>query len=854
MANVDEKTRRVRSLLSSYYGVEGAPSQGGSPRSEQSDTPSARSTSRLGGGRALAGLDSAAFDVDRYLQSLLRTTRLDALLAKHTEMSSEIKNLDSDMQMLVYENYNRFISATDTIRTMKSNVDGMDSSMQELEKVTESVAERSEAVNSKLQLRRDQIEELSQVKNLLTKLQAVFDLPRRLSTALDQGALEIAADAYADAAPLLKRYGHKGAFRKVAVEANACAKELTGTLKQRMLHHKEEAAECIQMLRKLGEPVESLQEDFLACMKMRMANILGEAEAVVTAMAVQNRLRRQSGAAAEVAHADAWGLEPGKPPSLSRFVVELDQRFLTELTHTTVLFNELFDQSGRRQLLKATREKFTEYIALMKTALKDAAEASAAHSAGIQLHPPPPGANAEDHPTPDPSEDWGASVLAEALYTASNDVARVQSLLPELSPADRGTEVVEAVLRHHIGACFAALERRVLDLLHEVLPQLHNHEAAKKKPMPGAQQAHPLIEAFEGIAQILMAGTDSVLHAMELYTKRAWVLRAWQDVFVDLVQGQLQQLFLSLLSRFWTVSGLGVEGLQSQPGLAPAAATSAGGAWDVFARPSSPVGNAKQPEAGLLLLLARVCSFMESTALVHVMETLAATFPGQGGGSGSGQPPAFVAGEVARRLHMAMRALVGGYVEAHGRRLSAAVRAAAAAADPADQREPRAPQPVCGKLLQALAAARDEAALLIDDSAAAQSSSGRGEEWYSSAAAGSREGMERNVARLFQERGPIFGEVELTQASVLAGITRIGIKSFVESVRLQTLNRQGLQQLQVDVHFLRPQLRRYAQGPEGAVVSHLLDEVVAAAVERSLEPILLDGHILDRLASAPPAQ
>ena len=61
----------------------------------------------------------------------------------------------------------------------------------------------------------------------------------------------------------------------------------------------------------------------------------------------------RAGAAAEVAHADAWGLEPGKPPSLTRFAVELDQRFLTELTHTTVLFNELFDQSGRRQLLKA---------------------------------------------------------------------------------------------------------------------------------------------------------------------------------------------------------------------------------------------------------------------------------------------------------------------------------------------------------------------------------------------------------------------------------------------------------------------------------------------------------------------
>ena len=34
--------------------------------------------------------------------------------------------------MLVYENYNKFISATDTIRSMKSNVDGMDATMQEL--------------------------------------------------------------------------------------------------------------------------------------------------------------------------------------------------------------------------------------------------------------------------------------------------------------------------------------------------------------------------------------------------------------------------------------------------------------------------------------------------------------------------------------------------------------------------------------------------------------------------------------------------------------------------------------------------------------------------------------------------
>lgn len=50
-------------------------------------------------------------------------------------MSAEIKSLDSDMQMLVYENYNKFICATDTIRTMKSSVDDMDGKMQTLKQL-----------------------------------------------------------------------------------------------------------------------------------------------------------------------------------------------------------------------------------------------------------------------------------------------------------------------------------------------------------------------------------------------------------------------------------------------------------------------------------------------------------------------------------------------------------------------------------------------------------------------------------------------------------------------------------------------------------------------------------------------
>jgi len=45
-----------------------------------------------------------------------RKCSLEGLLQKHVEMVAEIKNLDTDLQMLVYENYNKFICATDTIK------------------------------------------------------------------------------------------------------------------------------------------------------------------------------------------------------------------------------------------------------------------------------------------------------------------------------------------------------------------------------------------------------------------------------------------------------------------------------------------------------------------------------------------------------------------------------------------------------------------------------------------------------------------------------------------------------------------------------------------------------------------
>eukprot|EP00959_Pyramimonas_sp_CCMP1952_P252352 5272539-Pyramimonas_sp.AAC.1 len=107
-------------------------------------------------------------------------------------MAQEIKSLDSDMQMLVYENYSKFITATDTIRRMKSNVEGMGEKMERLLDTVGGISDKSDAVNDTLASRRQNIEELNGVRALLKKLQVVFDLPQKLRVALDQDSLSLA--------------------------------------------------------------------------------------------------------------------------------------------------------------------------------------------------------------------------------------------------------------------------------------------------------------------------------------------------------------------------------------------------------------------------------------------------------------------------------------------------------------------------------------------------------------------------------------------------------------------------------------------------------------------------------------
>ncbi len=71
--------------------------------------------------------------VDQYCRTILRENNLEKLLELDKKMVDDIKKLDAKRQNLVYENYENFIGATDTIVKMKVDVDQMELDMEKLQ-------------------------------------------------------------------------------------------------------------------------------------------------------------------------------------------------------------------------------------------------------------------------------------------------------------------------------------------------------------------------------------------------------------------------------------------------------------------------------------------------------------------------------------------------------------------------------------------------------------------------------------------------------------------------------------------------------------------------------------------------
>ncbi|KAH9653463.1 vacuolar protein sorting-associated protein 51-like [Citrus sinensis] len=255
---LDEKARRMRDLLSSFYGPD--PSMSPNPPSKFAP---------------LDAINSNSFNADHYLNLLIHKSSLEGLLQRHVGMAAEIKNLDTDLQMLVYENYNKFISATDAIKRMNSNIMGMESNMEQLLEKIKTVQSRSDGVNTSLFEKREHIEKLHLTRNLLRKVQFIYDLPARLGKCIKSEAYADAVRFYTGAMPIFKAYGDSS-FQDCKRASEEAIAIIIKNLQGKLFSDSESIqarAEAAMLLKQLDFPVDSLKEKLFEKLEQSLGDL-----------------------------------------------------------------------------------------------------------------------------------------------------------------------------------------------------------------------------------------------------------------------------------------------------------------------------------------------------------------------------------------------------------------------------------------------------------------------------------------------------------------------------------------------------------------------------------------------------
>ncbi|ESW35168.1 hypothetical protein PHAVU_001G212700 [Phaseolus vulgaris] len=256
---LDEKARRTRDLLASFY----------------SPIPSASSNNPFSKHASPDDINSSSFQPDQYMKIMARKSSLEGLLQRHVEMVAEIKNLDTDLQMLVYENYNKFICATDTIKRMKSNILGMEENMEQLLERIMSVQSRSDSVNTSLCENREHIEKMHRTCNLLRKIQFIYDLPDRLGKCIKSEAYADAVRFYIGAMPIFKAYGDSS-FQDCKRASEEAIAIIVKNLQGKVFSDSESMqvrAEAAVLLKQLNFPVDYLKTKLLEKLELSLRDM-----------------------------------------------------------------------------------------------------------------------------------------------------------------------------------------------------------------------------------------------------------------------------------------------------------------------------------------------------------------------------------------------------------------------------------------------------------------------------------------------------------------------------------------------------------------------------------------------------
>ena len=775
------ENRPNRAKLAEYYKISDAVE----PKSESKSSSASPVTLPEKPVSSPYDINSASFDPEIYSQKLIKEASLSQIMAQEGnvynyllnypvnmftyfvlgEIVRQIHSLDSDMQTLVYENYNKFIAATDTIKKMRVDFREMEDEMDSLADKMKTLTQRSAVVNDNLKGKRAKVSELSSTHALLKKLQFLFELPAKLKNCIEEENWSQGVHFYVRAQRVLDQYQHMPSFSGIKVDCDNIMLELKGKLKGKLTNVEtspQQMAECVHLLSQLNEPVEQLCEDYLSTSHAKLKESL---DGLVKQVEV-------------AANSEMDVLE---------FVDQACNGFISDLCSVIGAFNDTFNME---EVLVA--EKLNTFVlALMEEFMTILKERMLLETNLSEM-----------------------ALLVRALDRFYKRLLATCRLMPvcsspgqvpnvgSISLAKNGMSLVLDVAKH---ACDLTLQSLRAKLDEDLL------EVRKLLVAPRALNSSSSLD-LRSMNRKLMAGVGERLR------QQMTNLQLFLDPELTFA---VKTNFRTTFCRSAAREGVAVAHFKHILDVADNFCSD-----DTTDRTVPPL---------LLLLLSRACLDLQMSTMQNVMSQVDEQFfiDESAGGLTS-------VSRLGSKFTSMSSQLLSHYTRLEGQVLSQMLRKSVETRDWLNNVEPRSVRAVMKRVVEETSSIDRQVGELYEEGsrkARSSDSSRRSGARFSqrvstqrSWVAAANTSFASNIQKMFSEKIEIFSPVEASKVSILTGIIKIALKTFMECVRLKTFSRFGFQQMQVDVHYLSLYLWRFVSDEN--LVTFMLDEVMSSCVHR----------------------
>ncbi|KAK5644906.1 hypothetical protein RI129_006206 [Pyrocoelia pectoralis] len=729
----------------------------------------------------LLDINGQHFDPNLYLDKLFKESTLKQVMDQENEIIKDTQTLHSDMQTLVYENYNKFITATDTVRKMKTDFKKMETEMDLLAQNMESITSFSQQISSTLQDTREQISKLSGIHSLLKRLQFLFKLPSTLKLRMEEKNYNQAVEDYLIAQKVLQHYGTMPSFQGIKVDCETILIELKEELRNQFNNPNATAkqlANSVDLLLQLEEPAKELCTEFLTCAEKRLSEQL-------VMLKDQSEQR-------DITDFVDLGCS-GFLSDLCLVVASFHDMFINRMNIENIENSEIFENFAAIELNTFILNKMKKYFELVQSKVDMEQEIS------------------------------DTIVLVKALDRFYRRLQAMNTLCRDTDFAKTGIEIVINAGRKQCKTHLQVLKMHFADLLTKIrqtltTPKLITQDDSNINLNEMLTSlVLTVVEKVKGVLQDLVVFIENDVN----FAQRA----LFRDSFcVDNVREGLIVCFLHHLTA--TARGLC----------------------------SNHISDTKIPPI-LLLLLSKFCLDFQNGHVHYLLTQADELF--------TINPKESVAltteNEINTTMQESAQELLNYYVRIQGLNISQMLRKSVETRDWLHTIEPRTVRAVMKRVVEDMASIDSTVAQLYEDQGVpTEHSSDSSRKTHSISV--SRHQYNRsnwsaytpnqldstlvsNIHKLFSERIEIFSTVEFSKVSILTGIIKISLKTFMECVRLKTFSKYGLQQIQVDTHYLQLYLWRFVADEN--LVHFLLDEILGSAVHRCLEPILMEPSVVD---------